>query len=132
MSKTSTAVVVSGSVMKDERKLKAMLHAKAVKTTDRTKFEAACKEFRKLVEEIKLLAALVGQDYSNFRGGYLEIAMMQNPFDTAKHPDQLDQWIAFESLIRRLLAIDQECKYQGSKLGYAGDEWFEDCWRTKK
>ena len=132
MSKASTAVVVSGNVMKDERKLKAMLHAKAVKTTDRTKFDEACKKFRKLVEEIKLLAALVGQDYSNFRGGYLEMATVQNPFDVVAHPDQLNQWFAFESLIRCLLAMDQECKYQGSKLGYVGDEWFKECWRKKR
>jgi hypothetical protein len=127
--KEITATLATSSARKDERKLQAMIHARVVKTSSTAEFDAVCKEFKRLVKEIKLLAALVGQDYSNFRGGYLEIAMMQNPFDTTKHPDQLDQWIAFESLIRRLLAIDQECKYQGYKLGYSGNEWFKKCWK---
>lgn len=124
--KEITATLATSSARKDERKLQAMIHARVVKTSSTAEFDKACKEFRKLVEEIKELVSYTKEDYSDFKGEYAKIASMQNPFNIN---EQLDFWLSFETTMRRLLAMDQECKYQGYKLGYSGNEWFKKCWK---
>ena len=128
MPNARSAVVVTGSVMRDDRRLKAMLHAKSVKTADKTKFLEVCASFMELAEQI---ASEIND--SSFRGEYSKLCTIQNPYTQFIDCEKgVANVIEFEMKIRKLLALDQECKYQGSKLGYTGDEWFLECWRNKK
>ena len=123
-----SATLTSSAARKDERRLQAMIHARVVKTNSSEEFETVCAKFRQIVKEI---AKVIGDP--EFRGEYSKICEISNPYvgergDIERALEGLD----FEMKIRKLLALDQECKYQGYKLGYSGNQWFKECWRKNK
>lgn len=125
--RAAKATVISEQSVSEDRHLRAMIHAKNVKTTDRKKFDEACKKFREIVADIK--KEIIDE---SFDGAYEKIYSIKNPYEQFYDSENGAKFaFAFEMKLRRLLAIDQECRYQGSKLGYVGSEWFKKCWEAK-
>ena len=117
----STAFVPRSSIsMANERRVRQIVNASRATTTNRTKFEAACKDFRDICMQIR--EAIAGP---SFKGSYDQILEVQK-----NNPRAMDRDIL--TLFENLRACNDVCKYEGEKLGYRGSEWWKACWASEK
>ena len=82
---------------------------------DRTDFNAACVQFRAVCAQIAEAAALPG-----FKGGFDEMVEFQHTpvYSTIAGLQLADAWSALNEL----------CKYEGSKIGLGQPQWWYACW----
>ena len=105
-----------------ERKLKALI---TPRETDPTEFNESCEQFRTLCHTI-------GQVISDesFKGGFDEIPKLFafiSKLDLTSTED-LIIYAQTTQLVFSWIALNESCKYLGSKLGYGQPEWWYQCW----
>lgn len=84
---------------------------------DTTAFDAACKQFRYVCEQIR---QFIGAE--SFMGGFDEYAIFINS-DAAKADK------ATASLLANMWSgANEYAKYEGSKIGYGQPNWWYRCW----
>lgn len=110
---------VSSADLMHERKLKQVVAAEAVVTTDRTKFEELCDKFRKTCFEFRDLAK-----WPDFRGSYDEC-------EIAVDRDDLMALPRAQQIYNKLNILNSACKHEGEKLGYRLAEWWLYCWKEE-
>lgn len=82
-----------------------------------TPFEAACAQFRALCASI---GEFIGDP--DFRGGFDEYAVFATSEAYQANPVQGD------ALAIQWSALNELCKYEGSKEGYGQPDWWYRCW----
>lgn len=85
--------------------------------THEEEFEAACAMFRTLCAQI---GQFIGKP--NFHGGFEEMAGFASSEAYAQNP------VLGNTLAIQWSALNEECKYFGSRIGYNQPAWFYRCW----
>lgn len=93
--------------------------------SDPTEFNESCEQFRTLCHTI---GRIIGDD--SFKGGFDEIpklfAFISN-LDLTSTQD-LIIYAQTTQLVFSWIALNESCKYLGSKLGYNQPAWWYQCW----
>jgi len=84
---------------------------------DSLAFDAACAKFRQLCAKNGAAAGI-----ENFRGGFDEMAAFQ--------ASTVYGTVAGLQLAVAWSAVNELCKYEGSKLGYGQPDWWYRCWEV--
>ena len=82
-----------------------------------TPFEAACAQFRTLCSEI---GKFIGDP--DFKGGFDEYAEFATSEAYTQNP------VKGNALAIQWSALNELCKYEGTKCGYGQPEWWYKCW----
>lgn len=93
--------------------------------TDPTEFNENCRQFRELCHTI---GQLIGVD--DFKGGFDEIPQLYAYLSKLDITTQegLVSYARATQLVFSWIALNESCKYLGSKLGYNQPEWWYQCW----
>lgn len=105
-----------------ERKLQALV---TPRETDPTEFNESCEQFRTLCHTI---GQIIGDD--SFKGGFDEISKLFafiSKLDLTSTQD-LIIYAQTTQLVFSWIALNESCKYLGSKLGYNQPAWWYQCW----
>lgn len=108
-----------------ENKLKSLI---TPRETDPTEFNENCQQFRELCYTI---GQLIGDE--NFKGGFDEIYKLYGYLSKVDITtvEGLTHYAQVTQLVFSWIALNESCKYLGSKLGYNQPEWWYQCWSNQ-
>ena len=105
-----------------EEKLTTLITPREVDATD---FNESCAQFRELCH---IIGQMIGVE--DFRGGFDEIPQLYS-FLSKLDITQQEGLVAYAQatqLVFSWIAMNESCKYLGSKLGFNQPEWWYQCW----
>lgn len=91
---------------------------------DRSRFEAACENFRNVCGQI---GTLIGQD---FKGGYDDMEVVANfiySLDLTTEQGK-ETAIRANSLVSAWSGANDFCIYEAKRIGLGQPDWWKDCW----
>lgn len=114
----------SKETVEHERLMERLKESITPVSDDRTRFEAACENFRSVCAQI---GQLIGKE---FRGGYDDMASAADYIYSQDLTTEQgkENAIRANSLMAAWSGANDFCIYEGKRIGLGQPAWWKDCW----
>ena len=119
-------IVKSKETVESERLLQRLKDSITPVSSDRTRFNAACENFRFVCSQI---GDMIGKE---FKGGYDDIStaaeyIYAQDLSTEQGKENA---IRANSLMAAWSGANDFCIYEGKRIGLGQPDWWKECWRV--